>query len=595
MNYSVEKPHECLHPYDVEYISNPNQDKIRKLALEHSPNVIVSKYDNLNKITRNKARKANWTYIIDEVENKDKYSSKLIDSIKAAELYEIQKSYIEGKGTLVEIQGYIGLGKKAVAIQFLFTLDAANLAGMQQVLLFPREDVEDEKQLSEPFKPSLRLVFTAECPAPGMDGEQAMMVDLENYTTYVIGADYFGESKKGALRMLNDILYSSGGLVLHAGAKLVKVGGELFSMTIMGLSGTGKTTTTFSKQGELTQPIQDDMVTLWPGGEISITENGCFAKTFGLSLENEPVIYKGTVNSDAWVENVYQDTSREFDFFKEVLSPQEVDDYKDVLLFTFGNEDNINSYINGDVKAEDVIDRDGVPKDGWDFLVWTQNGRSIIPMHAVEDAADLHKIPTVKYMGILNRDEGRDAAVPGIVKFVSPEQAAGYFMLGETSKTSAAGKERGKTRSPFTQPFFPRRMELQADRFKELVATMPEVSTWLMNTGFIGGDAKDVSEGNALKVKIRHSSAMLEALIGDKIKWKLDPDFGYYIVDVDAPENSELVRLVPREILNPICYYEKSKRMGEYRQWVIDLNHARREFLESYQISKNIIDSVVKG
>ncbi|MCK5224193.1 phosphoenolpyruvate carboxykinase (ATP), partial [Candidatus Calescamantes bacterium] len=362
-----------------------------------------------------------------------------------------------------------------------------------------------------------------------------------------------------------------------------------------GLSGTGKTTTTFSKQGELTQPIQDDMVTLWPGGEISITENGCFAKTFGLSLENEPVIYKGTVNSDAWVENVYQDTSREFDFFKEVLSPQEVDDYKDVLLFTFGNEDNINSYINGDVKAENVIDRDGIPKDGWDFLVWTQNGRSIIPMHAVEDAADLHKIPSVKYMGILNRDEGRDAAVPGIVKFVSPDQAAGYFMLGETSKTSAAGKERGKTRSPFTQPFFPRRMELQADRFKELVATMPGVSTWLMNTGFIGGDAKDVSEGNALKVKIRHSSAMLEALIGNKIKWKLDPDFGYYIVDVEAPENKELVRLVPREILNPICYYEKGKRMGEYRQWVIDLNHARREFLESYYISKNIIDSVVKG
>ena len=39
-----------------------------------------------------------------------------------------------------------------------------------------------------------------------------------------------------------------------------------------GPRGTGKTTTTFSKQGEVTQPIQDDMVAIWPGGELSITD-----------------------------------------------------------------------------------------------------------------------------------------------------------------------------------------------------------------------------------------------------------------------------------------------------------------------------------
>ena len=76
-------------------------------------------------------------------------------------------------------------------------------------------------------------------------------------------------------------------------------------------------------------------------------------------------------------------------------------------------------------------------------------------------------------------DEGADACTPGIVRFISTEQASGFFMLGETTKTSAAGKDVGKTRSPFTQPFFPLAHGLQAKRFSELVATMPTVTLWI--------------------------------------------------------------------------------------------------------------------
>ena len=73
------------------------------------------------------------------------------------------------------------------------------------------------------------------------------------------------------------------------------------TVAILGLSGTGKTTTTFSHQGDGVKPIQDDMVTLWPNGELSVTENGCFAKTFGLNRKHEPVIYDGTVQPEAWL------------------------------------------------------------------------------------------------------------------------------------------------------------------------------------------------------------------------------------------------------------------------------------------------------
>ena len=197
---------------------------------------------------------------------------------------------------------------------------------------------------------------------------------------------------------------------------------------------------------------------------MTITENGCFAKTAGLTNETDPVIYQGTLSPTAWVENVFQNEDGTFDFFKQELSPEEVKRYRNILMVTGANPDNLDAYISGKVTAAEVLE-DGIPKDGWDFVVWTQNGRSIIPMASIQDAADLRKIPVVQSMGILNRDEGRDAATPGILRFVTSAQAAAYFMLGETTKTSASGKDRGKTRSPFTQPFFPLSHGLQAERF----------------------------------------------------------------------------------------------------------------------------------
>ena len=588
------KPSEALKPYNVKYIENPSQRELRELALKYTPAVFVTAYQNLDKITRKKAREARYTYIIAPSSDAHLYSSKVIEPEKAEKLIERQKRYIEDKGTLIQIDGYLGIEKGyAVKVQWLYTLEGANVAGMQQVLSFPREMVEDETELKHPFVPFMRVVMTPGFFLDDMPGNMAVLVDLENWTTYVMGSDYFGESKKGMLRMLNELVYERGGLVLHAGAKIVKIGNEKVTLGVMGLSGTGKTTTTFSKQGEVTQPLQDDMVCFWPGGKFTITENGCFAKTFGLTEESEPVIYRGTILPTAWVENVYMNPDGTFDFSKQILTPEEVERLKDVLIETGAPPENVEAYIRGDVKIEEIVDEYNIPKDGWDFVVWTQNGRAIIPLKEIEGAADPHEVPPVKFMGILNRDEGRDAATPGIVRFKSPEQAAGYFMLGETSKTSAAGKERGKTRSPFTQPFFPRAYGLQAERFSELAAQVPELVNWMMNTGYIGGDEKDEKEKKAIKVKIPHSSAMLEAMLKGEIKWKEDPDFHYLIVDVEAPENASLLNKVPAEILNPRIFYEKTQRMNEYREWVARMKKERREFLERYKVRTEIIKETV--
>ena len=574
-------------PFDVEYIENPTQPELRELAIAHTPCVQQTSVGSINKVTRNKARMAKYTYIID---TEDRWSHQIIDPDKARGLIERQAKYIADKGKLIAIDGYSGLGSGAFGTTWLYTPEGANIAGMQQILAFPRSAAETDEQLVQPFQPTFRLFYTPDLMFDDMPGRQAIIVDMENWTTYVIGADYFGESKKGILRMLNHYVYQKGGLVLHAGAKAVtSTSGGKVTMTIMGLSGTGKTTTTFSKQGDLTEPIQDDMVALWPHGALSITENGCFAKTDGLSLETEPVLFTATTGSEAWIENVFLEADGSFHFTKGVLSVEDVTRLRDILIATGANAENVDKYIAGGVNVDDVVDSHGIPADGWDFVVWTQNGRSIVPMSSIPDAADLHNIPQVKSMGILNRDEGYDAAMPGIVRFTSPEQAAGYFMLGETSKTSAAGKDRGKTRSPFTQPFFPAKHGLQAKRFAELAATMPGVTMWLMNTGYIGGEANDAKENKALNIKIRHSSAMLEALLSEKIKWKKDPDFGYEIVDVEAPENAALVGAVPAEILDPRRFFDGRGRHEDYKQWVSHMKEARTEFLKKFDVADAII------
>lgn len=581
-------------PFSVKIIDNPTQHDLQELSLRHVPHVYRSSCGNLNRITRMKARMAQSTYIIAPINEQGFYSTKVMRSKRAERLIHLQREYIERRGVLIKIDGYQGTGPKAPAVQWLYTPEAANIAGMQQVLAFPRSAVESPAQLQEPFAPQMRVIMTPGCLSSETPRQVAIVVDLENWTTHVLGSDYFGESKKGMLRMLNDYVYQLGGLVLHAGAKAVTINDKRIMVAVMGLSGTGKTTTTFSEQGSLTEPIQDDMICLWPDGECTVTENGCFAKTAGLSEKAEPVIYRGTIHPDAWLENCYMNAGDEmsYDFSKEILSPEEVNDWRVALLHIGAPLNNLEAYVSGEAQLEEILDDHGVPLDGWDFVQWTQNGRSIIPMAAIDNAAALSTVPPIESLGILNRDEGADAATPGVVRFVSPEQATAYFMLGETSKTSAAGKERGKTRSPFTQPFFPRAPGLQAKRFEALAAAMPQLQLWMMNTGYVGGDQKDVDAGVALKVKIRHSSAMLEALLGDRIVWKEDPDFGYLIPDLEAPENVALRELVPDEILTPVLYYQRHDRMNDYRAWVDRMKEDRRIYLMKMGVEEKILRQV---
>ena len=57
------------------------------------------------------------------------------------------------------------------------------------------------------------------------------------------------------------LVYDAGGLAMHAGCKVIPTDDGLRTMLIVGLSGTGKTTTTFTRQNG-SRPVQDDFIGL---------------------------------------------------------------------------------------------------------------------------------------------------------------------------------------------------------------------------------------------------------------------------------------------------------------------------------------------
>src|SRR5439155_1220192 len=111
------------------------------------------------------------------------------------------------------------------------------------------------------------------------------------------------------------LVYDRGGMPLHAGCKIIATeDGDKVCLTV-GLSGTGKTTTTFTRQnGSL--PVQDDFVAWMPDGRIYVSETGCFAKTYGLNPEDEPTIYGAVTQPDSYLENVSQHGD-DLDFYDE--------------------------------------------------------------------------------------------------------------------------------------------------------------------------------------------------------------------------------------------------------------------------------------
>jgi phosphoenolpyruvate carboxykinase (ATP) len=497
---------------------NPTAERLRELT-EQMPNSQITEFGNVVVKTRVDSRSTRSTFIVDDSTNAVKQT---ITREEYQRIAATQDEYIAGS-RMVVVDGYIG-SDAAFRTRARLIIEAANanIAGMQKQLYYPADEDYDPAT----WEPDTTVVYTPNLPAPGYPGHRVIAVDLNDNITRVLNSDYFGESKKGGLRMWNNIVYNRGGLALHAGCKVIPVGGQNKTVLIVGLSGTGKTTTTFTKQLD-SKPAQDDFIGLMPGGRVYTTENGCFAKTFGLDPKFEPAIYYATTKPDAYLENVSVDASGKADFFD-------------------------TSY--------------------------TKNGRTTWPFSYV-DPWPPNQLRPAEFLLILNRNEN---IVPGVAR-LDRAQAVAYFMLGETTGTSAGGKdEEGKfLRVPGTNPFFPRDMADMGNRMRELLDSH-ELEVFVLNTGRVGGG--DDHPGSK-KVKIPHSSALVQAIVEGTIEWTTDPDFGYEIA-ASVPGLNDL------EILQPRLLYERQDRMDEYNAMVERLKRERRDYLASFT---GLDEAVVKS
>src|SRR5207253_5109117 len=201
---------------------------------------------------------------------------------------------------------------------------------------------------------------------------------------------------------------------------------------------------------------------------------------------------------------------------------------------------------------------------------YTQNGRATISFSAI-DAADARELQSADFLLILNRNEN---IIPAVAK-LDAEQAAAYFLLGESQGTSAGGaEEAGKfLRVPGTNPFFPDDHDHQGNRFLELMGEH-QLDVYLMNTGRVGGPEEDE---RSEKVRIKHSSAIVKGIAEGTIEWERDPDFGYEVArSVPDIDDSDAAVLRPREL------YESQGRSDEYGKIVEQLKGERAEYLEKF-------------
>jgi len=503
MNNSAQLPDDCMFLY------NPSFEELDKM-ISAMPNAKKTKYGNWNISTKVTSRSAPSTFIV--TNSPQNHTMQSINKQENNKIAQLQNNYLKGKEVIV-IDGYIGDNPNyRTKTRLIIEKSSANIAAMQKAMYYPLETYENEN-----FKPELTIIMTPNLSIPGYTDDRIISVDLEENITRVCNSDYFGESKKAGLRMWNNLVYKKGGLALHAGCKIIPTNQGNKNLLIVGLSGTGKTTTTFTSQNN-SKPVQDDFVALMPMGKVYATEAGCFAKTFGLNPETEATIHSATISKDSYLENVSQKEDGELDFFD-------------------------TSY--------------------------TKNGRAVFSLRKIKDAAPASEVKKASALIILNRNSN---IIPAVAK-LSTDQAAAYFMLGETTGTSAGGKsEAGKAlRIPGTNPFFPLLDGMQGNRLKELLE-QNDMEVFIMNTGRVGGNSDNQ---DSKKIKIPHSSAIVKGIAEGTIKWEKDPNFEYMIAfNVPGIEDEE--------ILQPKKLYKRRDRLDEYNKIVERLKKERLIFFKKY-------------
>ena len=363
------------HTYAIEattFIDNPSHKDLRRFT-EDMPNAHNTVYGNLNVLTRVDARSTSSTYIV--TDNPEKHRGhQTMSRAEYETIVEKQEAYIRSQEMIV-IDGYISNAPEVqTAARLIIERANANVAGMQKFLYFPRQGGE----------PQVTVIYTPNLVAEGYPNDRCIAVDLENGVTRVLNSDYFGESKKGGLRMWNKIVYDKGGLPMHAGAKVVR--------DVAGAED--------DRDHRALRDGQDD-VDVPPAGQLEAGAGRLHRADAG---RGRPRHRERLLRED--VRAVTRSTSRRSTGRRSARSPY----LENVYMDEDGNIDFFNESF-------------------------TQNGRAVFPLEALGRFEDARNIPPVYAIVILNRARARRAGAGEALA------AAGRGLLHARRD---AGHERGR-------------------------------------------------------------------------------------------------------------------------------------------------------
>ncbi len=372
------------------------------------------------------------------------------------------------------------------------------------------------------------------------EGERQILVFPEISSTIVLGTDYYGESKKGFLRMAMWNAKQKGMLGLHAGSKILRAKGtdgriRKYGMLIFGMSGTGKTTHICHSHGlndkdEGIEILQDDVVFLKKDGSAYGSERGFYLKTEGLDSVTQPIIYKAATSRDAIFENV-------------------MIDYEGNLYF---EDDTLTSNGRGIMMREDLGP-------------YISNSINLPPIDAMDGLV----------VAFITR---RHTVVP-LAARLTPEQAAATFMLGESIETSAGDPKRAgeSIREVGTNPFIIGDKSYEGNWFYDFVKRHEDkVRCYQLNTGGLGEIIENQPNGvkvlkrKVQRIEIPEMSAIIRGIARDRNKWNKDK---YW--NLEVPAFVEGMDLSKYHVEN---FYDVDNIVNQ----VSDLRSERVEYIEKF-------------
>jgi phosphoenolpyruvate carboxykinase (ATP) len=378
--------------------------------------------------------------------------------------------------------------------------------------------------------PELHLLFIPEW----QEKDRQILVFPEINVTYVLGTDYYGEAKKGFLRMAMWAAKQEGMLGIHAGAKIVKAKDSTgrirrYSMILFGLSATGKTTHAchnhgLLEDGEGQEVAQDDVVFVRPDGSALGSEKGFYLKTGYLDPKVQPIIFRAAISHNTIFENVMVD------------------------------------YM-GNVHFDDIT--------------LTENGRAIIQRDdlGADKSENVNLPPLDELDGMIIIFITRRNTVIPIASKLTLEQAATAFMLGESIETSAGDPRRAgeSVREVGTNPFIVGEEACEGNWFFDFLKRHgDEVQCYLLNTGGVGEVRENRKDGNkilkqALRMEIPEIAAVIRGIVRNSVEWTRNPYFDTLVpVNVNGLQMAkfDLSKFYSQEQINAYVNKLKAERLA---------------------------------